>query len=140
MKNPVGMWLDHHEAVIVFVSDHGEEVRHLESGVESQLRRYDDQPSGPFETGHVADDAVQTRIYDQSLARYYDRIIEALGDTETLFIFGPAGAKTELIRRLGTQGGPERRISVRAADRMTEAQIIATVRHFYRHDPDRVQV
>jgi hypothetical protein len=38
MKNAAGLWIDHSKAVIVIVSDKGEETKQLESGMEKHVR------------------------------------------------------------------------------------------------------
>ena len=44
MKTQVGVWIDHRKAVIVAMTDTGEEIRLLISSVEKQLRRAGDSP------------------------------------------------------------------------------------------------
>jgi hypothetical protein len=39
MKTQVGVWIDHRKAVIVVVTDTGEEIRLIISQTEKQLRR-----------------------------------------------------------------------------------------------------
>jgi len=36
MKKSVGLWIDHRKAVVVVVTDKGEEVRQISSSVEKQ--------------------------------------------------------------------------------------------------------
>jgi hypothetical protein len=38
MKNAAGLWIDHSKAVIVIVSDKGEETKQLESSMEKHVR------------------------------------------------------------------------------------------------------
>jgi len=50
MKTTVGVWIDHRKAVIVAVTNKGEETRLIISKAEKQLRRSDDSPlKGPYE-------------------------------------------------------------------------------------------
>ena len=52
MKTQVGMWIDHREANIVFLSQDGEETKQIKSNVEKQLRRSGDSASDePFRRG-----------------------------------------------------------------------------------------
>jgi len=44
MKTKVGLWIDHRKAIIVAVTDKGEEIRLIISKVERQLRRSGDSP------------------------------------------------------------------------------------------------
>ena len=39
MNSKVGVWVDHREAIVVRISESGEEVIRVQSGAESQLRR-----------------------------------------------------------------------------------------------------
>lgn len=38
MKSAAGLWIDHTKAVIVIVSDDGEEPKQIESGMEKHIR------------------------------------------------------------------------------------------------------
>ena len=50
MKRIAGLWIDHRKALIVVVTDKGEEVKLIVSKVEKQLRRSGDSPlKGSFE-------------------------------------------------------------------------------------------
>jgi hypothetical protein len=54
MKNGVGLWIDHRKAVIVVITDKGEETKLIISQVEKQLRRSGDSPlKGPYEAQQV---------------------------------------------------------------------------------------
>ena len=44
MKTAVGLWIDHRKAVIVVITDSGEETKLIVSKVERQLRRSGDSP------------------------------------------------------------------------------------------------
>ena len=59
METSAGLWIDHREAVIVLVSDKGQETKRVRSLVEKQLRRSGRSPSRePFEAQMVpADDS-----------------------------------------------------------------------------------
>ena len=50
MRTKVGLWIDHRKAMIVAVTDKGEEIGLIISKVEKQLRRSGDSPlKGPYE-------------------------------------------------------------------------------------------
>ncbi len=61
MGTKVGLWIDHRKAIIVAVTDKGEEIGLRLSKVEKQLRRSGDSPlKGSYETLQVpADDSRQ---------------------------------------------------------------------------------
>ena len=54
MKTRVGLWIDHRKAIVVAVTDKGEEIRVVISHVEKQPRRSGDSPpKGPYEAQQV---------------------------------------------------------------------------------------
>ena len=45
MRTKVGLWIDHRKAIIVAITDEGEEIELIISKVEKQLRRSGDSAS-----------------------------------------------------------------------------------------------
>ena len=75
----------------------------------------------------------QDRRFIGHLDRYYDEVISAIHDAESILIFGPGEAKGELKKRIESKGLKGRTVAVETADEMTEPQIVAKVRqHFLR--------
>jgi hypothetical protein len=70
MKTSVGLWIDHRKAVIVAVTDKGEEVKEILSHVEKQLGRFEGiRSTTPYPAQLVpADDAQVERLY--GISRY----------------------------------------------------------------------
>jgi len=131
MKTNAGLWIDHREAVIVVLSETGEETKRIPSTVEKQMRRSGEPDHGPFEAQQAPADDSRERQYNGHLAHYYDEIIAYLRDAGEIVIFGPGEAKGELKKRLEHHKGETRTIEVETADKMTEAQIVAKVRHHF---------
>ena len=71
MKTLAGLWIDHPEAVIVILSDKGQETRRVKSRVEKQLRRSGRSPSqGSFEAQMMPADDSREREHTGHLANY----------------------------------------------------------------------
>ena len=133
MKTKVGLWIDHTKAIVVAITDKGEEMRLIISQVEKQLRRAGDSPlEGPHERQQVpADDSRQRKLTGQ-LNIYYDAVIACIRDADSILIFGPGEAKGELKRRLRKAELGERIVGIETVDKMTDHQIAAKVRqHFH---------
>ncbi len=129
MGTKLGLWIDHRKAIIVAVTDHGEEMGLVISQVEKQLRRSGDSPlKGPYESRQVPADDSRQRTFTGQLNRYYDAVISAIGDAETISIYGPGEAKGELEKRLQKRKLAGRIVAVATVDRMTNRQIAAMVR------------
>ncbi len=132
MKTLAGLWIDHREAVIVILSDKGQETKRIESGVEKQLRRSGRSPSqAPFEAQLVPADDSREREYTGHLANYYDEVISCIRPAEAILLFGPGEAKGELRKRIERNKLDLRITSVEASDKMTERQIAQKVRRHY---------
>jgi hypothetical protein len=132
MKTRAGLWIDHKKAIVVKITDQGEEVTVTVSGVERQLRRAGDSPlKGSYESQQVpADDRRQTSLTSH-LNAYYDAVIAVLGDAESILVFGPGEAKGELRKRLERDHLGARIAAIETADRMTEGQVAAKVRQHF---------
>jgi hypothetical protein len=129
MKTKVGLWMDHRKAVIVVVSDKGEEIKLIVSKVEKQRRRSGGSPlKGPYEALQVPADDSQEREFTGHLNIYYDAVIACIGDAEAILIFGPGEAKGELKKRLASKDLSGRIIGIETVDKMTDRQIAAKVR------------
>ena len=137
MKTHVGLWIDHKKAIIVAITDKGEETRLIISKVQRQLRRAGDLPlEGPHERQQVpADDSRQRRLTGQ-LNIYYDAVIACIRDAESILIFGPGEAKGQLQKRLNKDNLDTRIVGVETVDRMTGHQVAAKVRQHYHESRD----
>jgi len=101
MKKIAGLWIDHRKALIVVVSDKGEEVKLVVSRVEKQLRRSGDSPlKGSYESQTVPAEDSRERKFSEDLGIYYDAAVECIRYSDSILIFGPGEAKGELKKRL----------------------------------------
>jgi hypothetical protein len=125
MKSKVGLWIDHRKAVIVIVTDEGEETKQITSNIKKHVRF----SSGASEDGSAED--VRDRQYGNYLNNYYDAVIACLREAETIQIFGPGEAKGELEARLENEGLSGRIVEIETVDKMTDRQIAAKVRQHF---------
>ena len=132
MKANAGLWIDHREAIIVVLSETGEETRRIQSKVEKQLRRSGESANGTSEDQATQAEDSRDREYAGHLAHYYDEIISYLRDAGSILIFGPGEAKGELKKRFEKHKSDTRTIAMETADKMTEPEVVAQVRqHFH---------
>ena len=132
MKTTKGLWIDHRKAVIVAVTDKGEEVKEILSQVEKQPGRFEGvRSTTPYEAQQVPADDSQERGLTGHLDKYYDEVISHLRDAEVILIFGPGEAKGELIKRIERDKLNVRIAGVETVDKMTAPQIAAKVRRYF---------
>jgi hypothetical protein len=132
VKKEIGLLIDHREAIIVILTDGGEEVRHLTSNNGKHIRysgsSHSKTPDGLKE---VTSEDQRDRKFGNDLNRYYDEVIAAIRDAESIQIFGPGEAKGELEKRLDRAGLKEHVLAIETVDKMTDRQISAKVwEHF----------
>ena len=118
MKRQAGLWIDHREAIVVFLGDNAEESKRIESGVEKHVRF-----SGGNESEEGSADDQRDRQFAVHLNRYYDEVIATLGDVVSILLFGPGEAKGELEKRMAAKGLGGRIVAIETVDKMTTPQI-----------------
>ena len=126
MKKDIGLWIDHRKAVIVIVSDEGEDVKEITSHMEKHVRYSNDTSEG----GSSED--VRDRQFGNRLNSFYDSVVAVIREGETVQIFGPGEAKGELRKRLENTGFKGHILAVETVDKMTDRQIAAKVREHLR--------
>jgi hypothetical protein len=133
MKKHAGLWIDHKKAVLVMIADGKEEKKLILSNTEKNVRftggHHSKKPYGAY---HGSYESTQDRRFSNNLNRYYDEVIAAVHDAESVLIFGPGEAKGEIEKRLKNDRFPGRIVTVETADKMTDRQIAVKIEeHFH---------
>ena len=132
MKDKAGVWIDHRKAVIVLVTPTGEHTSVIVSKVEKHPQRSGDSPLGAsYESRQVQRDDSRQRALTGHLNIYYDTVIAALRNAESLFIFGPGEAKGELKKRFMKNNRGRQIVAVETVDKMTDRQIASKVHEYF---------
>lgn len=139
MTGQVGVWIDHRKAVVVTLTQDGDQVATILSHVEKHPERGGDSPMhGSYEARQVPADDSRQRALTGELHGFYDAVIAAVRESPSLLIFGPGEAKVELHQRLEKMKLGARVAAVETEDKMTDPQIVAKVNaHFGRNPPRR---
>lgn len=132
MKKEIGLWIDHREAIIIILTKGGEETQHITSNSGKHIRysgsSHSQTPAGLKE---VTSEDQRDRKFDNQLNRYYDEVIAAIRDAESIQIFGPGEAKGELEKRIERAGIKAHILAIETMDKMTDRQISAKVREHF---------
>ena len=127
-----GIWIDHRKAVIVRLTNHGEQTSQIESDIDnsrlSSNRAHSTKPYTPND--FVAEDKLQRKVANE-LNKYYDEVIACIRDADAVLILGPSEAKVELHKRMEGKKLGDRIADVQAADKLTDHQISASVRQYF---------
>lgn len=129
MKKEIGLWIDHREAILVILTEGGEEIKHMTSNIGKHIRysgsSHAKTPEGLKE---VTSEDQRDRKLGNQLNKYYDEVIAAIRDADSIQIFGPGEAKGELEKRLEREGLKAHIFAIETVDKMTDRQISAKVR------------
>ena len=138
MGTKVGLWIDHRKAMVVSITDKGEEMRLVISKVEKQPGRFAGVRSTiPYESQQVRADDSRERKFTGHLNIYYDAVIACIRDAESILIFGPGEAKGELQKRIKKTDPGARIVGIETVDKMTDRQIESKVRQYFREKSAR---
>ncbi len=133
MTTTAGLWIDHRKAVIVNVTAAGEHTLEIRSDVEKQPGRFAGvRSTTPYESRLVKADDTRERKFTGDLNQYYDEVVAAIRDIDSILIFGPGEAKGELKKRLEHASLGDHIIAMETSDKMTNPQVTAKVREYFR--------
>ena len=124
MKRNVGLWIDHTKAVIFSLADEGAEIKRISSELERDVRY-----SGG-EQKESAEKHKDKRLTGY-LKNYYDEVLSYICNAESILIFGPGEAKSELKKRLENEKLHKNIVGMETTDKMTDNQIVAKVRQYF---------
>lgn len=122
MNKKVGLWINHEKAIIVSITDNGEERRIITSDMEHYVRY------SQAVTGDGSPEDVRDRRFWKHVGEYYDNVITHIRDARAIQIFGPGDAKNELQKHLELTGLAQYIVSIDDAEKLTDHQIAARVR------------
>ena len=133
MEKQIGLWIDHKKAVIVILEGKKEELRKIESNMEKHVR-YKGGARGKtaYSPQFLSAETQEDRRYREHLNKYYQQVISAIGEADSLLVFGAGEAKREFEKHLTQKKNRVRNIHVETADKMTERQIAAKVRNYFK--------
>jgi len=131
VKN-VGLWIDHHKAIMVTIENEREKTQEINSNMEEHIQFSNGTPST---ASRVMQESNAEDVWDgqrgAQLESYFDGIISLIRDAESIWIFGPGEAKVELENRFKRDGLGARIVGIETVGIMTAPQISTKVRKLF---------
>jgi len=130
MDRNIGLWIDHKQAYLIWYKDGRIEV--IASHIEPPAHY-----SGGTQLGGKLNQKADMELHHNDrfrlqLNKYYQQVISALKDADSIFIMGPGEAKIEFQKAMKRNKSINARLlKVETADKMTKNQMVAHVRRFY---------
>ncbi len=127
-----GIWIDHHKAIVVLLTNGVETMETILSDSESSNAPnvHNSDRDAHSRNDFIAEDKRERKAM-QHFIKHYDDVIEHLHHAEAIFIMGPGEAKGEFSKRIEGMSLKGRITHVEAADKMTDRQVAAHVREIF---------
>lgn len=134
MKNNIGIWIDTHQAVLIKLSNGDQTVKIIESHIDTKVRTPEESKKyGRFEGHYTTYEKNWANKKIQQTNYFLKKLLTEIEDCEAVVLFGPSIMKTifekEIKNNLNLIG---QLVGVFDADSMTENQMVAWVKDFYK--------
>jgi hypothetical protein len=132
MTMNAGVWIDHHRAVVVLLTDDREDMLQIvaqhngSARLPAGLRAKNSYTRNDF----VAEDKRERKVMIQ-LKEFYDQVIACVRDAQAILILGPGQAKGEFRKRIATQKLRGHIVEMKTATRLTDQEIADYVRQHF---------
>lgn len=131
MKKQCGIWLDFAEALIVHLKGGEVQTQSIPSEIDHGHPKGGSRSKTPWGPMDVMDEKKVLARTNQQAKAYYQEIIQAIGDVEDIYVFGPAEAKIGLEKALMAAHLKDKVRAIEVADSMTKNQKVAQVKAFF---------
>jgi len=132
MNKQIGLWIDHKQAVFLSMSETGEKIQKIESGIGRHTRyQGSTHPRTPYSAQYQQGDDQLDNKFNEQLNKFYGQVIAAVRDSDTILILGPGLAKSEFSKRLAHEKVRSQIAGIETAGKMTERQFAARVRAYF---------
>ena len=124
-----GVWIDHHKAVVVLLTEEREDILQIlaEHNASAQspagLR-----PKNSYTPNDFVAEGKRERKVMIHLNEYYDEVIACVRDAQAILILGPGEAKGEFRRRIASQKPRGHVAEMKTVAKLTDQQIADYVR------------
>jgi stalled ribosome rescue protein Dom34 len=134
MKKQTGIWLDKEKAVVITLNDHGYQLKIIESDILTK-ERYDGEKKkfGRFGSQYLNQETKKKRRVEEQTVKYLKRIFNDVKNVNEIVLFGPASLKRKLAELIKSDSQMSEKLkAVKTADIMTQNQMVAWVKKFYK--------
>lgn len=135
MKKNVGIWIDTHRAVVIKLSNGDQTVKTIESNIDTRVRTPGESKKyGRFGGQYLTYEKNWENIKIKQTNVFLKILLKEIEDCDAVVLFGPAIMKTifekEIKNNINLIG---KLAGVFDADSMTENQMVAWVKDFYKN-------
>jgi len=135
MKKNIGIWLDTHQAIVISLSNGDQPVKTIESNIDTRERiPGESKKYGRFGGQYLTYEKNRENKKILQTNQFLKILLKEIEDCDAVVLFGPSIMKTifekEIKNNLNLIG---KLLGVFDADSMTENQMVAWVKAFYKN-------
>lgn len=134
MKNNIGIWIDTHQAVLIKLSNGDKTVKTIESNIDTRVRTPGESKKfGRFGGHYITYEKNYENIKLAQTHHFLKILLTEIEDCDAVVLFGPSIMKTVFEKEIKNNLNLIAKLSgVFDADSMTENQMVAWVKDFYK--------
>lgn len=134
MEKQTGIWLDKEKAIIINLLEGKHTIKHLNSKITTRERfPGEGKRFGRFGNQFLSMESKKRNMIENQSDEFLKTIINEVKYVDKLVLFGPAEMKTRLEKAILKNGQVSQKlIAVEPADNMTENQLVAWVKEYYK--------
>jgi stalled ribosome rescue protein Dom34 len=127
-----GVWIDHHKAVVVLLTDDREDMLQIlpEHGASMRSPANARLTHSYSRNDYVAEDKRERKVMAR-VDQFYDQVVACIRDAQAILILGPGEAKGEFRRRIATRKLRGHVAEMKTCARLTDQQIADYVRQHF---------
>ena len=132
MAMKAGVWIDHKQAIVVLITDKGQEIKKVAFDIGQPVRSNGGTKSKSSHSPHdfVPEDRLERKV-ESDRKDYYNDVIASIRGVDSLLLLGPGEAKGEFVKHIKAKKVRGLTVELETADRMTDRQLAAKVgKHF----------
>jgi hypothetical protein len=136
MGTNAGVWIDHEQAIVVLITDAGQEIKRIASDI-GQPALTSKNASGRHKytpNDFIAEDKLERKA-KAGRKSYFDDVIACIRGAGSLLILGPGEAKGEFNKHIKAKKVRGVVVELETADKMTDRQLAALVRKHFATSP-----
>lgn len=141
MATKAGVWIDHKQAVVVLITDAGQQTKKIAFDIGQPVRSAGGANSkNKYKPNDfVAEDTLERKV-ENDRKDYYDDVIACIKGAEALLILGPGEAKGEFSKHIKAKKVRGVVVESETADKMTDRQVAAKVQQHFDTSPAKKSV
>lgn len=133
-KKQAGVWMDRSKAIIVTLYEGHESVKEFEAEIDNAVYHHGEGDKGSFMGDrHLNNERKFNEREKHQVSRFLDQVADHIRQCDELIVMGPSDMKYEFrsVLESDKQLAPKLK-SVEPADKMTDRQLVALVRDYYK--------